>query len=95
MVTWVAFTSTVQQSLARAAAGVRMLIVPVDIATEFPCKRQIPALLSHGLRIPYPGTPRLQSLKQTQCTLSDLPAEHLFEHTYFVVGAHPRRVHQI
>ncbi len=37
------------QSLARAAAAdVRMLIVPVDIATEFPASGQIPVLLLHG-----------------------------------------------
>ena len=68
-----------------------MLIVPVDIATEFPRKWQIPVLLSNGSRdtLIQLRTAYTKLAEADLCVPCDLPAEYLFEHTYFVVGAHP------
>ena len=80
------------ESLARAAAaGVRMLIVPVDIATEFPRKwadtSTFIAWFEDTLSQARAAYTKLA--EADLCVPCDLPAEYLFEHTYFVVGAHP------
>lgn len=80
------------ESLARAAAaGVRMLIVPVDIATEFPRKwadtSTFIAWFEDTLSQARAAYTKLA--EANLCVPCDLPAEYLFEHTYFVVGAHP------
>ena len=80
------------KALARAAAaGVRLLVVPIDMAREFPIKWQDPEELEEWFEKTI-AQARMEYNRLRDANLvvpCPLSVSHLFENVFFMAGAHP------